>query len=180
MKFGHAVYLPAPNETVQYTVSVSRDSAVWKTVCPIYPNQRLTLIGHDAHEATYAAPGWPFGAEGAVLLINDGPDSPLEVQVRPKDAFDCSYDAAAYGLHRDRAVEQGLHGVLARADAAVADVLQEAGIVDEREIEIGVVVVCRAQAQARGREDIRRHQSSSGSGQRAGSSSSLYITYAST
>jgi hypothetical protein len=95
VKFGHAVYLPAPNEAVQYTVSVSRDSAVWKTVCPIYPNQRLTLIGHDAHEATYAAPGWPFGAEGAVLLINDGPESPLEVQVRPKDAFDCSYDAAA-------------------------------------------------------------------------------------
>lgn len=95
VKFGHAVYLPAPGEAVQYTVSVSRDSAVWKTVCPIYPNQRLTLIGHDEHEATYAAPGWPFGAEGAVLLINDGPDVPLEVQVRPKDAFDCSWDANA-------------------------------------------------------------------------------------
>lgn len=95
VKFGHAVYLPAPGETVQYTVSVSRDSAVWKTVCPIYPNQRLTLIGHDVHDATYVAPGWPFGADGAVLLINDGPESPLEVQVRPKDAFDCSYDAAA-------------------------------------------------------------------------------------
>ena len=94
VKFGHAVYLPAPNEAVQYTVSVSRDSAVWKTVCPIYPNQRLTLIGHDEHEATYAAPGWPFGADGAVLLINDGPGAPLEVQVRPKDAFDCSWDAA--------------------------------------------------------------------------------------
>jgi len=95
VKFGHAVYLPAPEEAVQYIVSVSRDSAVWKTVCPIYPHQRLTLIGHDEHEATYAAPGWPFGAEGAVLLINDGPDVPPEVQVRPKDAFDCSWDAAA-------------------------------------------------------------------------------------
>ncbi|KQV37871.1 hypothetical protein [Massilia sp. Root335] len=95
VKFGHAVYLPAAGEAVQYTVAVSRDSAVWKTVCAIYPNQRLTLIGHDEHEATYAAPGWPFGAEGAVLLINDGPDAPLEVQVRPKDAFDCSWDAAA-------------------------------------------------------------------------------------
>jgi hypothetical protein len=95
VKFGHAVYLPGPGEAVQYTVSVSRDSAVWKTVCPIYPHQRLTLIGHDEHEATYAAPGWPFGAEGAVLLINDGPDAPLEVQVRPKDAFDCTWDAAA-------------------------------------------------------------------------------------
>jgi hypothetical protein len=92
VRFGHAVYLPAPEEKVQYTVSVSRDSAVWKTVCPIYPNQRLTLIGHDEHEATYTAPGWPFGAEGAILLINDGPDAPLEVQVRPKDAFECSFD----------------------------------------------------------------------------------------
>ncbi|MCS0584331.1 hypothetical protein NX784_22325 [Massilia pinisoli] len=103
VKFGHAVYLPAPGEAVQYTVSVSRDSAVWKTVCPIYPNQRLTLIGHDEHEATYAAPGWPFGEEGAVLLINDGPDAPLEVQVRPKDAFDCSWDAnAGYWTIRSR------------------------------------------------------------------------------
>jgi hypothetical protein len=95
VKFGHAVYLPSPGEQVQYTVAVSRDSAVWKTVCAIYPNQRLTVIGQDDFGATCAAPNWPFGAEGAVLLINDGPDTPLEVQVRPKDAFDCSYDAAA-------------------------------------------------------------------------------------
>jgi hypothetical protein len=94
VRFGHAVYLPAPGEAIQYTVSVSRDSAVWKTVCPIYPGQRLTLIGHDEHAATHAAPGWPFGAEGAVLIVNDGPDAPVEVQVRPKDAFECVYDAA--------------------------------------------------------------------------------------
>jgi hypothetical protein len=94
VRFGHAVYLPAPGEKVQYTVSVSRDSAVWKTVCPVYPNQRLTLIGHDEHNATHVAPGWPFGAEGAILLINDGPDAAPEVQVRPKEAFECSWDQA--------------------------------------------------------------------------------------
>ncbi|QJE02674.1 hypothetical protein HH212_23840 [Massilia forsythiae] len=93
VRFGHAVYLPAPGEAVQHTVGVSRDSAVWKTACAIYPNQRLTLIGQDEHGATCAAPGWPFGAEGAVLLVNDGPGLPLEVQVRPRDAFDCVYDA---------------------------------------------------------------------------------------
>src|SRR5438128_901211 len=62
--------------------------------CATYPNQRLTLIGNDEHGATHAAPGWPFGAEGALLLINDGPDAPLELQVRPKDMFECSFDAA--------------------------------------------------------------------------------------
>jgi hypothetical protein len=103
VRFGHAVYLPSPGEKVQYTVSVSRDSAVWKTVCPVYPNQRLTLIGNDEQNATHAAPGWPFGAEGAVLLINDGPDAPLEVQVRPKDAFECSFDqAGGYWTIRSR------------------------------------------------------------------------------
>jgi hypothetical protein len=94
VRFGHAVYLPGPGEKVQYMVSVSRDSAVWKTVCPIYPNQRLTLIGHDEHNATHVAPGWPFGTEGAILLINDGPDAAPEVQVRPKEAFECSWDQA--------------------------------------------------------------------------------------
>ena len=109
VKFGHAVYLPAQHEKVQYTVSVSRDSAVWKNVCAIYPNQRLTLIGNDEDEATYAAPGWPFGAEGAILLINDGPDVPLEVQVRPKDAFDCVYDAAKgyYSIRSRRGAVDG-------------------------------------------------------------------------
>jgi hypothetical protein len=94
VRFGHAVYLPGPGEKLLYTVSASRDSAVWKPVCAIYPNQRLTVIGADDSSATHAAPGWPFGAEGALLLVNDGPEAPIEVQVRPKDAFECSFDAA--------------------------------------------------------------------------------------
>jgi hypothetical protein len=103
VRFGHAVYLPAPGEAVQYTVSVSRDSAVWKTVCPVYQQQRLTLIGNDEHSATYAAPGWPFGAEGAILLVNDGPGTQPEVQMRPKDAFECVHDAAqGYYIVRSR------------------------------------------------------------------------------
>lgn len=94
VKFGHAVYLPAPGEQVQYTVTASRDSAIWQPVCAIYPNQRLTLVGLDASSATFAAPGWPFGPEGGLLLVNDGPDAPLELQVRPKDSFECRFDAA--------------------------------------------------------------------------------------
>jgi hypothetical protein len=94
VKFGHAVYLPAPGEQVLHTVSVSRDSAVWKQVCPIYPGQRLVLLGQDACNATQAVPGWQFGPDCAILLVNDGPDAPVEVQMRPKEAFDCAFDAA--------------------------------------------------------------------------------------
>lgn len=93
VKFGHAVYLPVAGESILYQVSVSRDGAGWQPVCPIYLNQRLALIGHDQELASHAAPGWPFGAEGAILLVNDGPDAPIEVQVRPKNAFECSHDA---------------------------------------------------------------------------------------
>ena len=92
VKFGHAVYLPAPDEKILYNVSVSRDSAIWQPVCPIYPGQRLALIGGDDGNASFAAPGWPFGGDGAILIINDGPDSPPIVQMRPKDAFDCRFD----------------------------------------------------------------------------------------
>jgi hypothetical protein len=95
VRFGHAVYLPAPGEKVLYAVSASRDSAVWQPVCAIYPNQRLTVIGNDDCSATHAAPGWPFGPAGSVLLVNDGPDAPIEVQVRPKEAFECSFDPAS-------------------------------------------------------------------------------------
>jgi hypothetical protein len=92
VKFGHAVYLPAPNEQVLYTVSASRDSVVWKQVCAVYPNQRLVLLGQDMRGATHAVPEWPFGPDGGVLLVNDGPDAPLEVQARPKEAFECAFD----------------------------------------------------------------------------------------
>jgi len=94
VKFGHAVYLPAPGEAVKYTVTASRDSAIWQPVCAIYPNQRLTLVGMDPASATFAVPGWPFGADGGLLLVNDGLDAPLELQVRPKDSFECRLDAA--------------------------------------------------------------------------------------
>jgi len=93
VRFGHAVYLPAAGESAQYMIEVSADSAVWQQVCPMYPNQRLALLGRDAQVAGHAVPGWPFAGEGGLLLINDGPDTPIEVQVRPKGAFDCSFDA---------------------------------------------------------------------------------------
>src|SRR5690606_28314618 len=38
-----------------------------------------------------------------ILLINDGADSAIEVQVRPKDSLDCQFDAAnGYYVLRNR------------------------------------------------------------------------------
>jgi hypothetical protein len=93
VKFGHAVYLPAPGETPLYKVLASSDGVLWKPVCAIYPDQRLALIGMDDEAASHAVPGWPFGAQAAVLLVNDGLDAPIEVQPRPKQALDCGFDA---------------------------------------------------------------------------------------
>jgi hypothetical protein len=122
VKFGHAVYLPASGEQVQYTVTASRDSAIWQPVCAIYPNQRLTLVGLDAFSATFAVPGWPFGSEGGLLLVNDGPDAPLELQVRPKDSFECRLDAANgyYVLRGKGASAQRLLLKIERSGAARA------------------------------------------------------------
>ncbi len=92
VKFGHAVYLPAPAEKPLYMITASIDSAIWKAVCPVYPHQRLALLGPDADGASHAVADWPFGPDAAILLINDGPDGPLEVQVRPKDGYECQFD----------------------------------------------------------------------------------------
>jgi hypothetical protein len=92
VKFGHAVYLPAADEKILYNVSASRDSAIWHPVCPLYPNQRLALIGGEGTEASAVAQGWPFGPDAALLILNDGPDAPPVLQMRPKEAFDCRYD----------------------------------------------------------------------------------------
>jgi len=90
VRFGHAVYLPSAGEAILYQVSTSADSVGWHPACPIYEHQRLALLGRGPQ-----APAWPFDGEGAILLVNDGPDAALEVQVRPKGAFECSFDAAA-------------------------------------------------------------------------------------
>ncbi|GGY65413.1 hypothetical protein [Pseudoduganella albidiflava] len=86
VRFGHAVYLPGPDEKVLFQVSASTDAAAWKPVCPVYPDQRLAVIDEAS------APGWPFGAAGTLLLINDGPDAQPVLQVRPKGALDCRLD----------------------------------------------------------------------------------------
>jgi hypothetical protein len=125
VKFGHAVYLPAADEKILYNVSVSRDSAIWHPVCPIYPNQRLALIGGEGGEASFVASGWPFGPDGAILVINDGPDAPPVVQMRPKDAYDCRFDprSGCYTIKSTREVPGGSPRLLlkiARTAAAAA------------------------------------------------------------
>lgn len=117
VRFGHAVYLPAPDEKILYSVTASTDSAIWKPVCPIYPDQRLALIGLDGACASHAVPGWPFGQAGAILLINDGPDAPIEVQVRPKDALDCSFDPLS-GYYVIKAANARLFLKVSRVGAA--------------------------------------------------------------
>ncbi|MCA1245797.1 hypothetical protein [Massilia sp. MS-15] len=123
VKFGHAVYLPAPAEQLLYTVSASRDSAVWQPVCAVYPNQRLTLVGQDEAHATFAVPGWPFGLDSGILLVNDGPDAAIEVQVRPKDSLECRFDAAK-GYYVIRAKQPGGQRLLLRVSRADGAPLQ--------------------------------------------------------
>ena len=107
VKFGHAVYLPTKGEATLYKVSTSQDGAAWDIVCPIYMNQRLALIGHNTDSASHAVPAWPFAAEGAILLVNDGPDAPLEVQVRPRGLFESVFDAGqdCYTITRRAALD---------------------------------------------------------------------------
>ncbi|WP_426194951.1 hypothetical protein [Massilia sp. DWR3-1-1] len=89
VRFGHAVYLPAADEPVLYRIATSTDSAIWHSGAPIHRDQRLALVA-GAGAAT-------------VLLINDAPETALEVQVRPKNAFECQYDAlGGYYVIRSR------------------------------------------------------------------------------
>jgi hypothetical protein len=104
VRFGHAVYLPAPEEQVLYHVTASLDGASWHQVCPIHMYQRLAVLGAEGESVSHAVPQWPFGPVGALVLINDGPDAPLEIQVRPRHALDCRYDPL-HGCHVVR-----LHG----------------------------------------------------------------------
>ena len=119
VRFGHAVYLPAPGEKILYSVAASTDSAIWKPVCPIYPDQRLALIGDDGAGASHAVPGWPFGPVGSILLINDGPDAPIEVQVRPKDVLECSFDRLT-GYYAIKSANARLFVKVARISAPAA------------------------------------------------------------
>jgi len=151
VKFGHAVYLPGAGEKVLYQVSSSSDGASWQKVCTIYLNQRLALVGQDAEHASHAVPGWAFGADGALLLVNDGPDAPIEVHVRPKGAFDCEFDAAenCYAISR-RGEQQRLLMKIERANAApaAAPVIKPAAVWKTRGEQTAVPLSHRPRAQA--------------------------------
>ncbi|TWI69562.1 hypothetical protein IP91_00632 [Pseudoduganella lurida] len=86
VRFGHAVYLPGADEKVLFNVSASTDGRDWRALNPVYPNQRLAVLDEAS------TPGWPFGGGATLLLINEGPDAPPVLQVRPKDALDCRRD----------------------------------------------------------------------------------------
>jgi hypothetical protein len=62
---------------------------------------------------------WPFGPGAAILLINDGPDGPLEVQVRPKDGYECQFDPlSGYYTIKSRGAAQRLLLKVTRTSAA--------------------------------------------------------------
>lgn len=167
VKFGHAVYLPAPAEKPLYMITASRDSAIWKAVCPVYPHQRLALLGPDADGASHAVADWPFGPDMAILLINDGPDGPLEVQVRPKDGYECTFDAlnGYYTIKAKGAAQRLLLKVTRtaaaaaplRTPAATADIIKPAGVWKTRQaadaVEQTAVPVPRAQPLAKVESD---------------------------
>lgn len=124
VRFGHAVYLPASGEKALFNIATSRDGAVWKPACAVYLGQRLALLGGAGG---LAAPGWPFGEQSCVLLVNDGPESDLIVQVRPKDVLECVFDASlgAYALsakggHGPRFLLQVRRAAVAQGGAAPA------------------------------------------------------------
>lgn len=118
VRFGHAVYLPAPGEKIAFSASISRDGVAWKPVCPVYAGQRLALLGMDAGlpgaaaEPQAQAPAQP----GAILLLNEGPGAQPVVQVRPRDAYECRFDAAQghYAIRARHTGAQGLDSLLLR------------------------------------------------------------------
>jgi hypothetical protein len=115
VRFGHAVYLPAPGEKIAFSASISRDGVAWKPVCPVYAGQRLALLGIDAGLSGAAAEAPPAQA-GAILLLNEGPGAQPVVQVRPRDAYACRFDAAQghYAIRARHAGAQGPDGLLLR------------------------------------------------------------------
>ncbi len=100
IKFGHAVYLPDPEEAMQGRLSYSQDRLIWHPLCPLYPEQRLVQFGEDSQHTTVAMPHWPFGNDNSLLLINDG----MQFQLRAKGKLRCEFDAEqnCYVLQHER------------------------------------------------------------------------------
>lgn len=93
VRFGHAVYVPAAEESAQYSLQSSSDGKHWLEQGLLYAGQRLCLLGcaTQAHSLSLAA--WPARLEGGLLLINEGPGSKLEWQVRQPASFEMHFDA---------------------------------------------------------------------------------------
>ncbi|MCG2584529.1 hypothetical protein [Massilia sp. TS11] len=94
VRFGHAVYVAGAQDSVLYQLSVSRDGSRWQALGPIYAEQRLCLLGSERAQASHVVADWPFAPEDALLIVNEGPDSAPELQMRPRSGYSCTHDPA--------------------------------------------------------------------------------------
>ncbi len=94
--FGHAVYVPDPNENPQWAIEIDLGQG-WQTAATLYPGQRLCLLSHNRYGGQSAVEPWPFDYDDEVLLRYERPDT-LEVLSVPYKRLLCEQDGQQYQI----------------------------------------------------------------------------------
>ena len=97
-RFGHAVYVPGPEDQPLYRLESSTDSVIWTRLDDIYPDQRLTLLSGNPLHATCTVPHWPFPASAGLMLLNEPDSQELSLVAEPGSRLESRLDTD-HGYH---------------------------------------------------------------------------------
>ena len=88
VRFGHAVYIPAIDETRQGRLRFSTDGKQWTLLGAVYAGQRVIQLCADPALSSFQISNWPFGPETPVLLVNDGTRCHLRMKGKMRSEMD--------------------------------------------------------------------------------------------
>ncbi|WP_338847288.1 hypothetical protein V8J88_01035 [Massilia sp. W12] len=92
VQFGHALYLPGPQEPAQFQLALSLDRMHWQDCGPLWRDQRLCLLGAHADDNSLCSPLWPAAFGGSLLLLQE--EGELQLQAEPAQVFQITQQGA--------------------------------------------------------------------------------------
>ncbi len=102
--FGRAIHVPSAEEMALFRIEAAAEGRnEWRDLGPIYPQQRLTLLGSDRRTSSFPIMAWPFTKGEAVLLIlRSAASGMVDVVAEPPECLSLVDDAEGGFIARDR------------------------------------------------------------------------------
>lgn len=102
--FGRAIHVPSDEENALFRIEAAAEGREeWRDLGPIYPQQRLTLLGSDRRSSSFPVIAWPFTkGESVLLILRSALSGVVDVVAEPPESLSLLGDEEGGFIARDR------------------------------------------------------------------------------